>query len=471
MADKIGVAILAAGMGKRMGVSTAKPLIPLMGRCLVDYTIDAAKNFGDSIGAEIKLGIVVGHQKENVEAHVSKVHSALSPAFPVQEKQLGTADALKSYFNGCSWSEDTDYTLVLCADTPMLTAEELTVLWNEMQTKNLDAVAATFSVANPFGYGRILRGSKGFKIVEEKDATDKEREIDEVNSGLYIFKTKEIREALGQVNSQNKAGEFYLTDVFQQDKNVGAILFADPKPFQGINNPQQLSSALHDLKIRINRGHQGNGVLILDTAHTYIEPSVKIGVGTTVFANCFLHGETIIGEAVTLEPGCIIKDSKIDNGVKVKAYSYFEEAHVSSKSQVGPYARLRPGADLGEGCKVGNFVEIKKANLEKDVSVSHLSYIGDAEIGENVNIGCGFITCNYDGGAKHKTKIGKNSFIGSDTQMIAPVTIGESAFVASGSTINQDVPDKGFAVARGRQVTKEKMASRFLKGKWAISKD
>ncbi|MCR9206190.1 MAG: NTP transferase domain-containing protein, partial [Halobacteriovoraceae bacterium] len=321
MADKIGVAILAAGMGKRMGVSTAKPLIPLMGRCLVDYTIDAAKNFGNSIGATINLGVVVGHQKENVEAHVSQVHSALSPAFPVQEKQLGTADALKSYFKGCPWSEETDYTIVLCADTPLLTEEELATLWSEMQTNKLDAVAATFSLAKPFGYGRILRSKKGFKIVEEKDATDIERRVDEVNSGLYIFKTKEIKEALGQINSENKAGEFYLTDVFQQDKNVGAIHFEDPKPFQGINNPQQLSSALHDLKIRINRGHQANGVLVLDTAHTYIEPSVKIGMGTTVFANAFLHGDTVIGEGVTLEPGCIIKDSKIDDGVKVKAYS------------------------------------------------------------------------------------------------------------------------------------------------------
>ncbi|CAN0034759.1 unnamed protein product, partial [Chrysoparadoxa australica] len=370
MADKIGIAILAAGMGKRMGVSTAKPLIPLMGRCLVDYPIDAAKEFGAEIGAEIKLGVVVGHQKENVESHVSKVHSSLSPSFPVQEQQLGTADALKSYFKGCPWSEDTDYTMVLCADTPMLTAEELLTLWNEMQGKSFDAVAATFSVEKPYGYGRILRGSKGFKIVEEKDASDKEREVKEVNSGLYIFKTKDIKEALGTIDSKNKAGEFYLTDVFQQDKNVGAVSFEDAKPFQGINNPQQLSDALHDLKIRINRGHQANGVLVLDTAHTYIEPSVVLETGATIYPNCFLHGNTVIKEGAVIEPGCIIKDSHIDKGVKVKGYSYFEEAKVSAKSQVGPYARLRPGADLGEGCKVGNFVEIKKAYLEKDVSIS-----------------------------------------------------------------------------------------------------
>lgn len=470
MGDKIGVAILAAGMGKRMGVSTAKPLVPLMGKCLIDFSINAVKKFAEEMRKEIKLGVVVGHQKEKIESHILSEHLELKVSFPFQKEQLGTADALKSYFQDCKWSTETDYTIVMCADTPMISSDELIALWTEMENQKLEAVAATFSLSNPHGYGRIQRADVGFKIIEEKDADSEQKKIQEVNSGLYIFKTSMIKKALDEVDSQNKSGEFYLTDVFQDNRNVGPVLFYDSKPFQGINNPQQLSAALHDMKVKINKKHQENGVFVLDTAHTYIEPDVKIKSGTTIFANCFLHGSTTVGEGVTVEPGCILKDSVIDDNVKLKAYSYFEGCHVSSSSQVGPFARLRPGADLGEGCKVGNFVEIKKANLDKDVSVSHLSYIGDAEIGENVNIGCGFITCNYDGGEKHTTKIGKNSFIGSDTQMIAPVNVGESAFVASGSTINQDVPDQGFAIARGKQVVKEKMAARFLKGKWSISK-
>lgn len=471
MADKIGVAILAAGMGKRMGVDTAKPLIPLMGKCLVDYSIEAAEEFCKKNNLDLSIGVVVGHQREAVESHVKSKHSLLNISFPFQEKQLGTADAMKAYFTGCSWAAGTNYTIVLCADTPLLGSDELQVLWDQLHASELDSVAATFSVNEPHGYGRIVRSEKGFHIVEEKDATEEQRNIKEVNSGLYIFKTEKIKSGLEGINSNNKAGEFYLTDVFQPGEPVAPVLFDDPRPFQGVNSPLQLGTVLHDLKLRINRQHQASGVLILEAAHTYIEPSVKLEAGATIFPNCFLHGQTQIMKGASLEPGCIIKDSIVGEGVKVKGYSYLEEAKVSKGSQVGPYARLRPGANLGEKCKIGNFVEIKKANLEKEVSVSHLSYVGDAEIGENVNIGCGFITCNYDGEAKHKTIIGKNSFIGSDTQMIAPVEIGESAFVASGSTINQDVPSEGFALSRGRQVTKEKMASRFLRGKWAIKKD
>ena len=343
-------------------------------------------------------------------------------------------------------------------------------MWETLKNNKRHSVAASFETPNPFGYGRIVRAEKGFRIVEEKDATDGERQIKEVNSGLYLFDTKTVLKGLQAVDSNNKAGEFYLTDVFKENENVEAVCFENQTPFLGINNPVQLGNALHQLKVRINKNHQANGVLVLEAAHTYIEPTVQIEPGATIFPGCYLHGETKIASGVTLEPGCIVKDSKVDSLVTIKAYSYLEQAIVSKECQVGPYARLRPGTDLGESCKIGNFVEVKKAKLDPSVSVSHLSYVGDAEIGENVNIGCGFITCNYDGADKHKTIIGKNSFIGSDTQMIAPVNIGESVFVASGSTINQDVPNEGFALSRSRQVIKEKMAGRFLKGKWAIKK-
>ncbi len=470
MTDKIGVAILAAGLGKRMGVEIAKPLIPLMGAKLVDYSIDAASSFASSANLEVQFGIVVGHQKEAVETHVKAKHTAHKTSFPVQKEQKGTADALRSYFDGCDWAKETKYTMVLCADTPLITSKELEELWSELKNKNLSAVAASFETKNPYGYGRIVRAEKGFAIIEEKDATDAQRKITEVNSGLYIFETELILNRLKNIDSNNNSGEFYLTDAFEPSGNVSPVCFSSEIPFLGVNSPVQLSTALHQLKLRTNEEHQARGVLILDRAHTYIEPSVSLDAGVTIYPNTFLHGNTEIKAGSLIEPGCILKDSKISSQVTIKAYSYLENAEVQSQCAVGPYARLRPGTKLGEQCKVGNFVEIKKADLDKKVSVSHLSYVGDAEIGENVNIGCGFITCNYDGESKHLTKIGKNSFIGSDTQMIAPVEVGESAFVASGSTINQDVPSQGFALSRARQVTKEKMASRFLKGKWAIEK-
>lgn len=466
MADKIGVAILAAGLGKRMGVQIAKPLIPLMGKKLVDYSLSAASHFSEGSGVSLQTGIVVGHQKEEVISHFE--NSSLGLSFPVQKEQNGTADALRSYFDGCPWAKDTDYTLVLCADTPLLTEQELTSLWNVLKEKNLDAVAASFKTNNPTGYGRMIRAEKGFHIVEEKDATDAERAVTEVNSGLYFFKTEMVLKNLETVDSNNKSGEFYLTDVFQDGANVEAVCFDNETPFLGVNSPVQLGTALHQLKKRINKAHQARGVLIMEAAHTYIEPDVSLEPGVTIFPNCYLHGKTKVAAGATLEPGCVLKDSEVLENSTIKAYSYLEQAKVSPSCQVGPYARLRPGTELGNKCKVGNFVEIKKAKLDPSVSVSHLSYVGDAEIGENVNIGCGFITCNYDGEAKHKTIIGKNSFIGSDTQMIAPVNLGESVFIASGSTINQDVPDKGFALSRARQVTKENMAGRFLKGKWAV---
>jgi bifunctional UDP-N-acetylglucosamine pyrophosphorylase/glucosamine-1-phosphate N-acetyltransferase len=238
----------------------------------------------------------------------------------------------------------------------------------------------------------------------------------------------------------------------------------------GVNSPKQLELAGRHLRLSINNQLQESGVEIIDGNSTYIEPTVRVGRGTVIYPQTYLHGKTVIAEDCLIEPGCIIKDSTLSTNITIKAYSYLEGAKIANECTVGPFARLRQGSDLGPKVKIGNYVEVKKSRLDESVSVSHLSYVGDAEIGENVNIGCGFITCNYDGESKHKTIIGKNSFIGSDTQMIAPVEIGESAFVASGSTINQNVPDFGFALSRARQVIKEKMASRFLKGKWAIKK-
>lgn len=469
MTDQIGVALLAAGAGTRLKVKTAKPLIRLLGKRLVDFSIDAVESFFQQKSLKGKFGVVVGHQKEEVEGYLEERYVEKF-SYPIQHQQLGTADALRSYFNDCPWAKDTKYTLILCADTPLLTADVFEKLHSTLEEKNLDGVCASFSVDQPFGYGRIIKGNSGFRIIEEKDASDEQRKITEVNSGLYIVKTDYVLKELKTIDSNNKSGEFYLTDIFKENGNVEAILFEDAQTFLGVNTLVQLEEARSVLNLRKIRSLQLNGVNFLDSKTCYVEESVEIEAGATIFPSVTLLGKVLIKEDALIEQSCVIKNAEIGSGTVIKAFSYLEDAVVQSDCAIGPFARLRKGTEVSDGVKIGNFVETKQAKLDKKVAISHLSYVGDAEVGENTNLGCGFITCNYDGEKKHLTKIGKDSFIGSDTQMIAPINIGDKVFVASGSTINQDIPSEGFAIARGKQTIKEGMAKRFLKGKFAIKK-
>jgi bifunctional UDP-N-acetylglucosamine pyrophosphorylase/glucosamine-1-phosphate N-acetyltransferase len=463
MADTYGLVILAAGEGKRLRLPVPKPLAPLMGRTLLDYALDVSGEFLSSKSGQVT--VVVGHQRDMVGAHLIK--KAPKVASVIQEKQLGTADALRAYFHGNLKANDYAYTFVLCADTPLLQLGDLERLLNVLKTENADAVCATFLDSNPTGYGRIVRAKQnpGFHIVEEKDADEETKKITEVNSGFYVFKTSYLAKHLAQVNSQNKAHEFYLTDVFSDERKVSAVTFASKEHFMGVNDLAQLRQAENILRARKLTELEDAGVRIIDPANTYIDQEVQVGSGSTIHPGCHLRGKTTVGSACELWPGVILVDSIIEDGASVLSYSHLEGAVLKSGASAGPFARLRPGAELGERVKVGNFVEIKKAKLHPGSKVSHLSYVGDAEIGENTNIGCGFITCNYDGAQKHQTKIGKDCFIGSDSQMVAPVTIGDNCYVASGSTINQDLPNGAFAIARTRQVIKEGLAKRFIKKK------
>lgn len=464
MSKTVGFSILAAGQGTRLKLDTPKPLVEINGRKLMEFPLKESQKFAKNNSLKPIFGIVVGHGKESV----IETFNSDNFHFPVQEKQLGTADALKSYFNGTPGSKETEYTVVLCADTPLIRAHHIETLYSEVVKNNLDGAVATFTAENPYGYGRILTddlNTNGFVIREEKDASDEERKTQTVNSGFYILKTSFVLEHLFNIKSENKSGEFYLTDLFQHDFAVRAVNFPDEIDFMGVNDLKQLQFASFRLYAEKNDLLMEQGVRIMDARHTFIEYDVEIGAGTIVYHGCHIFNGSIVGENCIIEPGCFIKNSTIASNTHIKAYSYFERANIGSDCAVGPFARLREGSNIGDESKIGNFVETKKANLEKGVKVSHLSYVGDAEIGENVNIGCGFITCNYDGANKHLTKIGKDSFIGSDTQMIAPINIGEAAYIGSGSTINQDVPDGAFAIARGRQVTKEGMAKKFIKKK------
>ncbi len=464
MSKRVGFSILAAGQGTRMKINTPKPLAPICGKKLIDFPLWCAQRFCTEQSLNSLFGVVVGHGKELVMDHL---RGAENLHFPVQEQQLGTADALKAYFEGTPGAKETDYTVVLCADTPLIRPHHLEAMFEQLESENLDGVVAAFTAENPKGYGRIVGNSSstGFQIIEEKDASDEEKSIDLVNSGLYMLRTEFVLKHLYNIGSENKSGEFYLTDLFQKDTKVKVASFEKESDFLGVNDLVQLHRASRLVYKEVAEDHLLKGVIIVDRDHTYIEVGVKIAPEVIIYPNNHLMGDTEIGEGCILEPGCMIKNSKVSSGSHIKAYSYFENAIVGNDCVIGPFARLREGSNIGPENKIGNFVETKKVEFDKGVKVSHLSYVGDAEIGENVNIGCGFITCNYDGANKHKTKIGKNTFIGSDSQMIAPINIGEEAYVGSGSTINQDVPDGAFAIARGRQVTKEGMAKRFIKKK------
>jgi bifunctional UDP-N-acetylglucosamine pyrophosphorylase/glucosamine-1-phosphate N-acetyltransferase len=466
MSDTIGLVILAAGKGTRMKIDTPKALAKTCGRSLLDYVVDGCLKFASESSLKAEIGLVVGHRKELLEEWLASHPNKDQLKTAWQKEQKGTADALKACFKDLPHFWDFEYTMVACADTPMIQATEFKVLFESLKSHpGCVGVAATFEARNPKGYGRIVHGSHGFHIVEEKDASEKERTITEVNSGFYILKTKHVKEVLDSIDNKNKSGEFYLTDLFQNNYEVKAVKFPSEIPFLGINTMEQLSEVTSLLKTRKLKQLMIDGVEFLNPQSVHIDHDVEIGIGSVVYPNVTLLGKTIIGEKVTLESGAFIKNSIVHNNSQILAHSYLDEAIVYENATIGPMARLRPGADIGAESKIGNFVEVKKSKLAKGVKVSHLSYVGDAEIGENTNIGCGFITCNYDGVNKHKTKIGSNAFIGSDCQMVAPIEIGNDAFVAAGSTITKNVPDGGFGISRAQQVTKEGAAKRFLKRK------
>lgn len=466
MSDTIGIVILAAGKGTRMKIETPKALAEASGRPLLDYVVDASLGFASHSSLKAEIGVVVGHRKELLEQWWSHHPHKNVLKLAWQKEQNGTADALKSCFNDLPHFWNHTYTLVACADTPMIEAKEFNILFEALKSHpDLVGVAATFETQEPKGYGRIVNGTTGFHIVEEKDASELERRITEVNSGFYILKTSHVKAVLGSIDNKNKSGEFYLTDLFKDNYNVRAVKCGSEIPFLGINTLEQLAHIDQLLMQKKLKKLFTDGIRILNPASVYFDHDVEIGLGSVIYPGVTLLGKTKIGENVKIESGSFIKNSVIEKNVDILANSYLEDAIIRADATIGPMARIRPGTDVGPESKIGNFVEIKKAILARGVKVSHLSYVGDAEIGENSNIGCGFITCNYDGANKHKTVIGKNTFIGSDVQVVAPIQIGNDAFVAAGSTITKSVPDGGFAISRGQQVTKEGAAKRFLKTK------
>lgn len=440
--------ILAAGQGTRMKSKLYKVLHPVCGKPMVQHVIDHVNQL------QIEdIVTVIGHGAEKVQDQLGD-----SCKYALQDQQLGTAHAVMQAESVLSGKSGT--TLVICGDTPLIkaeTMEELIALHERSQAK---ATILTAYADNPTGYGRVLRGEGGLveKIVEHKDASDEERYVKEINTGTYCFDNQALFSALKKVSNENVQGEYYLPDVIeilkQEGETVTAFQSSDFEETLGVNDRVALSQAEQILRKRINESHMRNGVTIIDPLTTFIEADVQIGQDTVINPGSCIKGNSVIGQDCLIGPNTEISDCEIGDGTEI-FQSVVHESRIGSAVKIGPFAHVRPHSDIHDSVKIGNFVEIKKAVFGNGSKASHLSYIGDAEVGENVNIGCGSITVNYDGKNKHLTKIEDNVFIGCNSNLVAPVTIGEGAYVAAGSTITQDVPQEALSVARARQVNKE----------------
>lgn len=446
--------VLAAGQGTRMKSKLYKVLHPICGQAMVEHVVDQLEALGVS-----EIVTVVGHGAEMVEEVLGDRVS-----YTLQEEQLGTAHAVMQARGALEGKEGT--TLVICGDTPLLTDDTLQQLITYHESIHSKATVLTSIEPDPTGYGRIIRNEQGVleRIVEQKDAETTELAIKEVNTGTYCFDNKELFEALETIGNENAQGEFYLTDIIEvlkvKGKVVAGYAMPDAREGLGVNDRVALAKARKVMQERINHRLMVNGVTLVDPQTTYVDVKVEVGPDTVIEGNVSLLGTTKIGSDCLITSGSRISDSTIGDSVTV-TQSVIEQATLDNGSDCGPFAHLRPNASLGENVHVGNFVEVKNATVGKDTKVGHLTYVGDADLGREINIGCGTIFVNYDGVNKHRSTVGDGAFIGCDTSIIAPVTIGKGAFTAAGSVITKDVPEKALAIARARQENKEKYANRL----------
>lgn len=448
--------VLAAGKGTRMKSDLYKVLHPVCGKAMVQHVVDQLNklNLTDII-------TIVGFGADQVEEQIGK-----QSKFVLQEKQLGTGHAVLQA--GSILEDKEGVTLVVCGDTPLITHETFESLLTHHEETGAKATIMTADADNPTGYGRVLRSgeAKVEKIVEQKDANEEELKVREISTGTYCFDNKALFDALKQVTNDNSQGEYYLPDVIEILKKQGSIVSAYKTPnFEetlGINDRVALEKAENFLKNRINEKHMRNGVTLIDSNNTYIGPDVIIDKDTVIYPGTIISGETKIGKNNKIGPNTEIENCLVGNGTTVRQ-SVMYESNVGSNVSIGPFAHIRPNSEIGSDVKIGNFVEVKKSIFEDGSKASHLSYIGDAEVGKNVNIGCGTITVNYDGQLKYKTIIEDNAFIGCNSNLVAPVKIEKGAYVAAGSTITKDVPEGALSIGRSRQTNKEGYAERIKK--------
>ena len=437
--------ILAAGESKRMRGSRPKALHLLGGRRLIDYSVRIARALG------ARIIVVVGRGADDVRAAVGE-----SPdlTFVEQKERLGTAHALLQARGACG--EGAGDILVLPGDQPLMSEGLLRALVDHHRSTAAAATLLTAEVEEPAGYGRVIReGGRPVAIIEHRDATAAQRVIREIGTSTYCFDARSLWPALDRVTPQNDQGEHYLTDAVSILASSGAPVeaLAAPHPEEclGINDRKQLAEVATRLRRRTLERLMIDGVTILDPAATYVDDTVTVGADTVIYPGAVLEGATAIGTECVVGTGCQVSGSRIGDRVTLRPYCVLSDAVVDAEAQLGPFCHLRPQSHVGAGAKVGNFVELKKAKIGRGAKVPHLSYVGDATVGDNANIGAGTITCNYDGAAKHETMIGPGAFVGTNSSLVAPVTIGAGAYVGAGSVITKSVPDGALAVARARQ--------------------
>ena len=445
MSKDFKAVILAAGQGTRMKSKVPKVLHKVLDKPMVDYVIDESIKAGAS-----DICVIVGHQSAMVKAMIGD-----RVKFGLQAEQLGTGHAVMQageFLKGGNIA-------VLCGDTPLITADTLKKLNDLHENEGNSVTVVSMILDEPTGYGRVIRKNDVFdKIVEQKDASEEEKACKEVNTGVYIFDSEQLLKAFDSLSNNNAQGEYYLTDTLEIIKNnggkVGIMVAEDPDEFLGVNSKLQLAEATQIMKKRINESLMLNGVTLQDPNNTYIGPNVKIGADTLILPGCYIEGDTEIGEDCIIGPNSRITSSKINNCVTIQN-STLIDAFVDNYTTVGPYAYLRPNSKIGEHVRIGDFVEVKNSTIDDGTKVSHLTYVGDSDVGKCVNFGCGTVTVNYDGKNKHRCKIGDNVFIGCNSNLVAPVEVGAHAYTAAGSTITKDVPADSLAIARSRQENKE----------------
>ncbi len=444
----MNIVILAAGMGKRMRSQLPKVLQPIAQKPMIDHVLDKAL----AIEGEHRIIVVVGHAADVVKNHLKDNHDI---QFALQAEQLGTGHALMQALPLC---EPDKPTLVLLGDVPLIETQTLETLIKEAGN---ELGLLTVKLDNPTGYGRIVRDANGAvcAIVEEKDADAEQRKINEVNTGIMVLPTNRLNEWLSALKNENAQGEYYLTDVIAMavanQVTVHTACASSAVEVEGVNSKIQLAALERAYQEKQAQRLMAEGVTLIDPRRIDVRGELICGRDVTIDVGCVFSGRVVLKDGVTVGAYCVLKDVELAQGVEVKPFCHFDGAVVGEKAILGPYTRLRPGTTLAEQTHIGNFVEIKKSVVGVGSKVNHLSYIGDTDMGAGVNIGAGTITCNYDGVNKFRTTIKDNAFIGSDTQLVAPVTVGEGATLGAGTTLTRDAPDGKLTISRARQTVIE----------------
>lgn len=448
--------VLAAGLGKRMNASLPKVLHAIQGSSMLQHVLNTLQEIKPQ-----KIVVIVGKNAADI---ISSIKNPESVSFVYQKIAKGTGDALSKALPLLRGLRAT--VIVVNGDTPLVNSHTLRKFLALHGRKGNDLSLLSFSAGNPGSYGRIIRNDGGevLSVIEDRDATTEQKSITEVNSGVYAIEP-EVLHLLKEIKLNERKGEYYLTDIVHIAKSKGlkvhAFMIGSEEEFLGVNTPVELDRARKLMKKRVISKWRGKGVHFIDENTVFISPEVKIGKGTTIYPNVHLEGCTRLGKECTIFPNVRINNSILEDRAVIKDSTVIENSVIKKGGAVGPFAHIRPGSEIGTGAKIGNFVEVKKSVIGTGTKASHLSYIGDAKIGRDVNIGAGTITCNYDGRVKHTTTIGDGVFIGSDSQLIAPVRVGKGAYVGAGSTITRDVPPKSLALSRTGQKNIMDWAKKF----------